>query len=44
MLFNDFFCPTATFVINELYILTEDVNCKELDFDSAKQGRFNVKD
>ncbi len=44
MLFNDFFCPTATFLINKLYSLTEDVNCKELRFDLAKQSRFNVKD
>ena len=44
MLFNDFFCPTATFLINELCSLTQNVNCKELRFDSAKQNRFNVKD
>ncbi len=44
MLFNDFLCSTATSLINELYSLTENVDCKELGFDSAKQDRFNVKE
>ena len=44
MLFNNFLCPTATSLINELYSLTEDVDCKKLGFNSAKQGRFNVKE